>query len=63
MAEGVFRPADPLAVAQVLKALIDGLAGGSAIGIRPDKDRLRTDGIQMMLYGLLAHPPPPPGRP
>ena len=61
MAEGVFRQADPLAVAQVLKALIDGLAGGSAIGIRPDKDRLRTDGIQMMLHGLLAHPVPGPG--
>ena len=33
VAEGSFRPLDPRAVAQLLKALIDGLAGESAIGV------------------------------
>lgn len=55
MAEGSFRQADPQAVAQLLKAIIDGMAGQSAIGIRPDKERLLSDGIQMILYGIL-HP-------
>jgi len=53
MAEGTFREGDPVAVAQLLKAMIDGLAGQSAIGIRPDKDRLSGDGIQVLLHGLL----------
>jgi AcrR family transcriptional regulator len=57
MAEGTFRGGDPVAVAQLLKALIDGLAGESAIGIRPDADRLMTDGIRTLLYGLLAPQP------
>lgn len=61
MAEGSFRPADPEAVAQILKAIIDGMAGQSAIGIRPDKDRLMTDGIQMILHGILADDPRIPG--
>jgi TetR/AcrR family transcriptional regulator len=56
MAEGSFRNLDPVAVAQILKALIDGLAGQSAIGIRPDQDRLTGDGIQMILNGILAPP-------
>lgn len=54
MAEGAFRRADPQAVAQMLKAIIDGMAGQSAVGIRPDRERLLTDGIQMILYGILA---------
>jgi AcrR family transcriptional regulator len=54
MAEGAFRKADPLAVAQILKAIIDGMAGQSAIGVRPDKDRLMQDGLQMILHGILA---------
>lgn len=54
--EGAFADYDPLAAAQMLKALIDGMAGQSAIGIRPDVDRLSTDGIRMLLQGLL------PGR-
>jgi AcrR family transcriptional regulator len=53
MAEGSFRKGDPEAAAQVLKAVIDGLAGQSAIGIRPDKERLSVGGIQMILNGLL----------
>lgn len=56
MAEGAFRPADPEATAQMLKAMVDGMAGQSAIGIRPDKERLLSDGIQMILHGILAQP-------
>jgi len=54
MAEGTFRQGDPQGMAMMLKAIIDGLAGQSAIGIRPDRDRLVNDGIQLLLYGLLA---------
>lgn len=54
MAEGSFRQADPIAVAQMLKAMIDGMAGQSAIGLRPDRDRLLGDGLQMILYGIVA---------
>jgi AcrR family transcriptional regulator len=53
MAEGTFRELDPLALAQILKALIDGFAGQSAIGVRPDKEKLANDGIGMILHGLL----------
>jgi AcrR family transcriptional regulator len=52
MAEGAFRQGDPEAIAQILKALIDGLAGQSAIGIRPDKEKLSVGGIQLILNGL-----------
>lgn len=55
--EGAFAPFDPLAVGLMLKALIDGLAGQSAVGVRPDVERLSNDGIRMLLFGLL------PGRP
>lgn len=54
MSEGSFRPADPMATAQVLKAMIDGLAGQSAIGLRPDHDRLMGDGLKALLQGILA---------
>lgn len=54
MAEGTFRNADPQGVAMMLKAIIDGLAGQSAIGIRPDREKLVVDGIQLLLRGLLA---------
>ena len=57
MVEGSFRQADPQSVAEMLKAIIDGMAGQSAIGIRPDRDRLMSDGIQMILYGILAPMP------
>jgi AcrR family transcriptional regulator len=56
MDEGSFAVYDPLAVAQMLKAIIDGLAGQSAVGARPDVERLTTDGIRLLLFGLL------PGR-
>lgn len=51
--EGVFAAYDPLAVGMVLKALIDGLAGQSAVGVRPDVERLSNDGLRMLLMGLL----------
>jgi AcrR family transcriptional regulator len=51
--EGVFAPYDPVAVGQMLKALIDGLAGQSAVGVRPDVERLSTDGLRLILQGLL----------
>ena len=54
MAERAFREQDPLATAQLFKAIIDGLAGQAAIGIRPDKDRLTTAGIETILHGILA---------
>jgi len=54
MAEGSIREGDPAAIASLLKAMIDGLAGESAIGIRPDKERLIQDGLPMILNGLLA---------
>lgn len=54
--EGTFARYDPTAVGQMLKAIIDGLAGQSAIGMRPDVERLSTDGIRMILNGLLAPP-------
>ncbi len=57
-AAGAFRELDPVAVAQIFKALIDGLAGQAAIGIRPDRQRLATDGIDMVLRGILAAPEP-----
>lgn len=53
MAEGTFKTGDPEAAAILLKAMIDGLAGQSAIGIRPDKERLSQGGIQLFLNGLL----------
>lgn len=56
MSEGAFRPADPVAVALMLKALIDGLAGQSAIGIRPDAVALQGDGLGLLLHGLLQRP-------
>lgn len=61
IAEGAFRDIDPMAAAQVLKAMIDGLAGQSAIGVRPDTVRLSTDGLRVILEGLLQ--PAPTARP
>jgi AcrR family transcriptional regulator len=54
MAEGSFRQLDPHAVAVMLKALIDGLAGESAVGLRPNKEVLAVSGIQLILHGILA---------
>lgn len=54
MDEGTIRRGDPEAMAQMLKAIIDGLAGQSAIGLRPDQNRLLDGGIQFVLHGILA---------
>lgn len=54
--DGSFRDVDPLAAALVLKAMVDGMAGQFAIGIRPDVARLSTDGIRLILEGLSAAP-------
>lgn len=56
IAEGAFRQYDPRAVALFLKAFIDGLAGQSAVGMRPDVERLANDGIRVLLTGLIATP-------
>jgi len=53
MAEGTFRDGNPQAIAEMLKATIDGFAGQAAIGMRPDPERLLGDGMQMILNGLL----------
>jgi AcrR family transcriptional regulator len=50
---GAFRSLDPVAAAMMLKAFIDGLAGQAAVGIRPDVGRLSTDGVRLILEGLL----------
>lgn len=60
--EGTFRAYDPLAVALMLKAIIDGLAGQSAVGVRPDVVRLSSDGIRVLLDGLLAGAGAPGGE-
>ncbi|MFT4625455.1 MAG: AcrR family transcriptional regulator [Myxococcota bacterium] len=54
MVEGSFRRTDPEAVAIMLKAMIDGLAGQSAIGIRPDPQMLLGGGVDLLLRGLLV---------
>ena len=51
--EGQFREIDPLAGAMLLKATMDGLVGQAAIGVPPDTDRLLTDGIRVVLAGLV----------
>jgi len=56
MMEGLIRPIDPESVALVLKAMIDGLAGQAAIGMRPDRDKLNAHGFGVILRGLLVDP-------
>lgn len=56
MAEGTFREMDPHAVAQLFKAMIDGLAGEAAIGIRPDPEHMASAGIDAILHGIVARP-------
>lgn len=61
MNEGAFRRADPYAMALMLKAVIDGLAGQAAIGLRPDPERMLGDGVNLILRGILADPSPGAG--
>ncbi len=53
IAEGAFRPQDPLAVAQLHKAMVDGFAGQAAIGVEPDRASLLADGFAYLLRGLI----------
>jgi hypothetical protein len=39
--------------------MIDGLAGQAAIGVRAEPERLRTDGLLILLHGLLMPPDTP----
>lgn len=56
MEEGSIRRGDPAVMAQMLKAIIDGFAGQSAIGVRPDPEQLLQGGIQFVLHGILQEP-------
>lgn len=56
IAESSFRPMDPLPVAQLLKATIDGFAGHAAIGAPPDRPKLTTEGFRVILRGILIDP-------
>lgn len=57
IAEGTFAAElDPMAAAQLLKALVDGLMGEAAVGIRPDRELLASHGLRILLTGLLARP-------
>jgi AcrR family transcriptional regulator len=58
IAEGAFREQDPMASAALFKAMIDGLAGQAAIGIRPDPESLVMHGIPNILHGILARSSP-----
>ena len=53
MEDGSIRKTNALAVAQALKALVDGLAGQSAIGVRPDTEGLLSHGVDMIWHGIL----------
>ena len=56
MAEGDVRPLDPAATALTLKAMIDGFAGQSATGLRPDPNILIDDALGLLLRGILLKP-------
>lgn len=56
MAEGDVRPLDPAATALTLKAMIDGFAGQSATGLRPDPKMLIDDALGLLLRGILLKP-------
>lgn len=56
VAEGAFRPMDTNAIAQMLKAMIDGFGGHAAINITPDQDGLATEGFRTLLKGILLDP-------
>ena len=47
---------DPYHVPRALAAILEApvMAGQSAIGVRPDRERLLGDGLQMILHGILS---------
>jgi AcrR family transcriptional regulator len=59
--EGIFRPVDAESLSTLLKALIDGISGQAAAGMRPDVARLTTAGMGILLHGLLTKEPPSRG--
>ncbi len=56
--EGIFRPVDAESLSTLLKALVDGLSGQAAAGMRPDVARLTTAGMDILLHGLLIQDDP-----
>jgi AcrR family transcriptional regulator len=56
MHEGEFRDMNPLIVARLLKATIDGFASHMAIGAHIDGGGLREDGFITILRGILRDP-------
>ncbi len=56
--EGIFRPVDAEALSTLLKALIDGLSGQAAAGLRSDVGRLTAAGMDIILHGLLTQGAP-----
>ena len=56
VAEGAFRDLDPVAIAQMLKAMIDGFGGQAAIGVEPERERLVDEGFRTILRGTLRNP-------
>jgi AcrR family transcriptional regulator len=55
--EGIFRPVDAEALSTMLKALIDGISGQAAAGLRPNVARLSSAGMDILLHGLLFGEP------
>ncbi len=58
VAEGLLRQVEPRAAAALLKALVDGVEGLSALAYPIDMGQLLTTGLDFVMRGLLATPPP-----
>lgn len=56
MAEGTFRPMDPMLVATLLKAMMDGLSGQVALGMGIDATAMADEGFRTILRAVLARP-------
>ncbi|MFM2163191.1 MAG: hypothetical protein RLZZ383_2703 [Pseudomonadota bacterium] len=56
MAEGTFRSMDPLLVATLLKAMMDGLSGQIALDISVDVQAMSKEGFRTILRAVLARP-------
>lgn len=57
--EGLLRDVEPRAAAALLKALVDGVEGLSALAYPIDMGQLLTTGLDFVMRGLLATPPQP----
>jgi AcrR family transcriptional regulator len=49
-----FRAIGPVALAMMLKSLIDGLAGRAVDGVRPGVASMSTDGVRLVLRELVG---------